>query len=133
MNEKINEMLEMQKALDEYITKNNGITKIEKSRLQMALIDEIGELTHELKGDFALSYHNHFDGVLFRWLEKDYIEQSIYNMDVHDIISYLIIDNYYKVYRCVELTYKLGFEIDDVYKAYIEKNKENYERQKRGY
>ena len=44
MNEKINEMLEMQKALDEYITKNNGITKIEKSRLQMALIDEIGEL-----------------------------------------------------------------------------------------
>ena len=35
MNEKINEMLEMQKALDEYITKNNGITKIEKSRLQM--------------------------------------------------------------------------------------------------
>ena len=158
MNEKIKEMLEMQKALDDYITKNNGITKIEKSRLQMALIDEIGELTHELKGDwcwwkktqkpvdrnkvleelvdvwhFALSYHNHFDGVLFRWLEKDYIEQRIYNMDVHDIISYLIIDNCYKLYRCVELTYKLGFEIDDVYKAYIEKNKENYERQKRGY
>ena len=158
MNEKIKEMLEMQKALDDYITKNNGITKIEKSRLQMALIEEIGELTHELKGDwcwwkktqkpvdrnkvleelvdvwhFALSYHNHFGGVITRRLEKDYIEQIIYNKDVHDIISYLIIDNNYKVYRCVELTYKLGFEIDDVYKAYIEKNKENYERQKRGY
>lgn len=158
MNEKINEMLEMQKALDDYITKNNGITKIEKSRLQMALIDEIGELTHELKGDwcwwkktqkpvdrnkvleelvdvwhFALSYHNHFGGVLTRWLEKDYIEQIIYNMDVHDIIYHMITENSIKLFICVELTYKLGFEIDDVYKAYIEKNKENYERQKRGY
>lgn len=158
MNEKIKEMLEMQKALDDYITKNNGITEIEKSRLQMALIDEIGELTHELKGDwcwwkktqkpvdrnkvleelvdvwhFALSYHNHFGGVLSIWLEKDYIEQSIYNMDVHDIISHLITENSIKLFICVELTYKLGFEIDDVYKAYIEKNKENYERQKRGY
>lgn len=158
MNEKINEMLEMQKALDEYITKNNGITKIEKSRLQMALIDEIGELTHELKGDwcwwkktqkpvdrnkvleelvdvwhFVLSYHNHFGGVLTRWLEKDYIEQIIYNMDVYDIISHMITENPRKLFRCIELTYKLGFEIDDVYKAYIEKNKENYERQKRGY
>ena len=158
MNEKIKEMLEMQKALDDYITKNNGITKIEKSRLQMALIDEIGELTHELKGDwcwwkktqkpvdrnkvleelvdvwhFTLSYHNHFDGVLLDWIDEEYIEHNIYNIDTHHIIYYLILDDYYKLYRCVELTYKLGFEIDDVYKAYIEKNKENYERQKRGY
>ena len=159
MNEKINEMLEMQKALDDYITKNNGITKIEKSRLQMALIDEIGELTHELKGDwcwwkktqkpvdrnkvleelvdvwhFALSYHNHFGGILsYRWLEKDYIDQSIYNMDVHDIISHIITENHRKLFRCAELTHKLGFEIEDVYQAYIDKNKENYERQKRGY
>ena len=124
----------------------------------MALIDEIGELTHELKGDwcwwkktqkpvdrnkvleelvdvwhFALSYHNHFDGVLLDWIDEEYIEHNIYNIDTHNIISYLILDDYYKLYRCVELTYKLGFEIDDVYKAYIEKNKENYERQKRGY
>ena len=158
MNEKIKEMLEMQKALDDYIMKNNGINKIEKSRLQMALIDEIGELTHELKGDwcwwkktqkpvdrnkvleelvdvwhFTLSYHNHFDGVLLDWIDEEYIEHNIYNIDTHNIISYLILDDYYKLYRCVELTYKLGFEIDDVYKAYIEKNKENYERQKRGY
>ena len=124
----------------------------------MALIDEIGELTHELKGDwcwwkktqkpvdrnklleelvdvwhFALSYYNHFGGVLTIWLEKDYIEQRIYNIDVNDIISHLITDNSIKLFICVELTYKLGFEIDDVYKAYIDKNKENYERQKRGY
>lgn len=37
------------------------------------------------------------------------------------------------LYRVIVLTEKLGFTFDEIYQAYIDKNKENYERMKRGY
>nr|DAF47872.1 MAG TPA: dUTPase [Siphoviridae sp. ct0D87] len=85
--ELIKEMLQMQKKLDEAIMEEYGLTEIDEENLRMAILDEVGELTHELKGDwcwwkktqapvdmrkvlgelidvwhFVLSYQNHFNG-----------------------------------------------------------------------
>lgn len=84
--ELIKEMLQMQEKLDEAIMKEYGLTEIDEENLRMAILDEVGELTHELKGDwcwwkktqapvddkkvlgelvdvwhFVLSYQNHFN------------------------------------------------------------------------
>lgn len=85
--ELIKEMLQMQAKLDESIMKEYGLTEIDEENLRMAILDEVGELTHELKGNwcwwkktqspvddkkvlgelvdvwhFVLSYQNHFNG-----------------------------------------------------------------------
>ena len=85
--ELIKEMLQMQEKLDEAIMKEYGLTEIDEENLRMAILDEVGELTHELKGNwcwwkktqapvnndkvlgelvdiwhFVLSYQNHFNG-----------------------------------------------------------------------
>lgn len=85
--ELIKEMLQMQAKLDEAIMKEHGLTEIDEENLRMAILDEVGELTHELKGSwcwwkktqapvdndkvlgelvdiwhFVLSYQNHFNG-----------------------------------------------------------------------
>lgn len=82
----IKEMLQMQEKLDEAIMKEYGLTCIDKENLRMAILDEVGELTHELKANwcwwkktqapidkekvlgelvdvwhFVLSYQNHFN------------------------------------------------------------------------
>lgn len=84
--ELIKEMLPMQSKLDKSIMSAYGLTEIDKENLRMAILDEVGELTHELKGDwcwwkktqapvddkkvlgelvdiwhFVLSYQNHFN------------------------------------------------------------------------
>lgn len=83
--ELINEMLMMQKKLDEAIMKEYGLKEIDEEKLCFAILDEVGELTHELKANwcwwkktqapvddkkvlgelvdvwhFVLSYQNHF-------------------------------------------------------------------------
>ena len=84
--ELIKEMLQMQAKLDEAIMKEYGLNEINEENLRMAILDEVGELTHELKGNwcwwkktqpkvddkkvlgelvdvwhFVLSYQNHFN------------------------------------------------------------------------
>lgn len=84
--ELIKEMLPMQAKLDKSIMSAYGLTEINKENLRMAILDEVGELTHELKWDwcwwkktqapvddkkvlgelvdiwhFVLSYQNHFN------------------------------------------------------------------------
>ena len=51
-NEMIKEMVEMQKALDESIYNGHGV-EYNEERTYLALIDEIGELTHELKAEWC--------------------------------------------------------------------------------
>jgi dimeric dUTPase (all-alpha-NTP-PPase superfamily) len=83
--ELIKEMLQMQTKLDEAIMKEYGLYTIDEKNLSFAILDEVGELTHELKGNwcwwkktqapvdkekvlgelvdiwhFLLSYQNHF-------------------------------------------------------------------------
>lgn len=49
----IKEMLQMQAKLDEAIMKEYGLTEIDKENLKMAILDEVGELTHKLKGEWC--------------------------------------------------------------------------------
>ena len=51
--ELIKEMLPMQAKLDKSIMSAYGLTEIDKENLRMAILDEVGELTHELKGDWC--------------------------------------------------------------------------------
>lgn len=85
--ELIKEMLQMQAKLDEAIMKEYGLIAIYETNLSFAILDEVGELTHELKGNwcwwkktqppvdndkvlgelvdiwhFVLSWQNHFNG-----------------------------------------------------------------------
>lgn len=49
----IKEMLQMQAKLDEVIMKECGLNEIDEAELNMAILDEVGELTHELKGNWC--------------------------------------------------------------------------------
>lgn len=82
----IKEMLKKQEKLDKSIMKEYGLNEIDEENLRMAILDEVGELTHELKANwcwwkktqapvdkqkvlgelvdiwhFVLSYQNHFN------------------------------------------------------------------------
>lgn len=49
----IKEMLQMQAKLDEAIMKEYGLTEIDEEKLCFAILDEVGELTHELKANWC--------------------------------------------------------------------------------
>lgn len=49
----IKEMLQMQAKLDEAITKEYGLDEIDEEKLSFAILDEVGELTHELKANLC--------------------------------------------------------------------------------
>lgn len=159
MLEKLKELLEMQRALDENIYTTHNV-EYDEEKSYLALIDEIGELNHELKAKwcwwkktvkpvdrekvldelvdvwhFALSiFYHHF-----------YFDNGIYvkecNINVYEnyklFLIYKMLLNKYLNQHILELmialTHKLGFTFDDVYEAYKKKNAINYERLKNGY
>lgn len=51
--ELIKKMLQMQSKLDEAIMKEYGLDEIDEEKLNMAILDEVGELTHELKANWC--------------------------------------------------------------------------------
>jgi dimeric dUTPase (all-alpha-NTP-PPase superfamily) len=51
--ELVKEMLRMQESLDQKIMKAHDLKSISKQQLNMAILDEVGELTHELKGNWC--------------------------------------------------------------------------------
>lgn len=53
IKEQLKEMFTMQKALNEAILKEFGQDSISEGKLMLAIVDELGELTHELKGDWC--------------------------------------------------------------------------------
>lgn len=165
--ELIKEMLQMQKKLDEAIMDEYGLTEIDEENLRMAILDEVGELTHELKGNwcwwkktqapvdmrkvlgelidvwhFVLSYQNHFNGgeeMLCSYLnEKEMSSTLLERLRVKTInlpftLSHLV---YYKssiITVLIAISEYLGFTIEQVYEAYCDKNKVNYQRLKEGY
>lgn len=165
--ELIKEMLQMQKKLDEAIMKEYGLDEIYEYNLRMAILDEVGELTHELKGDwcwwkktqapvddkkvlgelvdiwhFVLSYQNHFnkgEEMLCSYSnEKEMSDTLIERLRAKTInlpfaLSHLV---YYKgsiITVLVAISEYLGFTIEQVYEAYCNKNKVNYQRLNEGY
>ena len=163
----IKEMLQMQEKLDESIMKEYGLNEIDEENLRMAILDEVGELTHELKGDwcwwkktqpqvdeekvlgelvdiwhFVLNYQNHFNGG-----ENGILNASMFERNSDNILNLLMTNEYklsetltdlstwniHKMERLVAISEYLGFTIEQVYKAYCDKNKVNYQRLKEGY
>lgn len=51
--ELIKEMLQMQAKLDKAIMKEYGLDEIDEEKLSFAILDEVGELTHELKANWC--------------------------------------------------------------------------------
>lgn len=163
----IKEMLQMQAKLDEAIMKEYGLKKINERNLTFAILDEVGELTHELKGDwcwwkksqapvdeekvlgelvdiwhFVLSHQNHFgSGEEELRAEEQLIENAKrYFREIKTFLKgiiYLLADltciTEGKLERLIAITEYLGFTIEDVHKAYCDKNKVNYQRLKEGY
>lgn len=145
MLEQLKELLEMQRALDE-------------KKSYLALIDEIGELTHELKGDwcwwkktqapvdrekvleelvdvwhFVLSIENHsiYDKCNSQIMNYDF-KRLVKDVDYVEIAGDLV-NSKIPLFYVMCLTYKLGFDFEDVYEAYKKKNAVNFERLRNGY
>lgn len=165
--ELIKEMLQMQSKLDEAIMKEYGLDEIDEEKLCFAILDEVGELTHELKGNwcwwkktqaqvdkekvlgelvdvwhFVLSYQNHFingeKGIEYTCTFKrnsknilSLMRNNKFGLTVafSDLVSW----KWDKLERLTAITEYLGFTIEDVYQAYCDKNKVNYQRLKEGY
>lgn len=53
IKEQLTQMFLMQETLNQNILKEFGQDSMTKEKLQLAIIDELGELTHELKGNWC--------------------------------------------------------------------------------
>lgn len=161
MKEKIIEMLHIQEALDNSFMEYKGLDKLDIRKVKCALRDELGEVNHEMKGDwcywkktqpvvdrnkvkeeladvwhFSLSLHRLLNGLYYDKSVLDNTKQwylDIYEMKWDNVIELMFAPSNQILYQCIILTELLGFTFDEMYDAYMEKNKENYERMKRGY
>lgn len=171
---KINRMLYMQEELDKEILKKKH-TGVEKDllNLRLAILDEIGELNHELKKTWCWWKESQDDVDTMKvWEElidiwhfvmSGYIDEvkNQSTLNVEEIVKlasneiknskeYEFCSYKYLIWSLIRtLTYdggfslalaslivigkSLGFDVDDVYYKYMEKNAENYDRLKRGY
>jgi dimeric dUTPase (all-alpha-NTP-PPase superfamily) len=165
--ELIKKMLKMQAKLDEAIMKEYGLDEIDEEKLNMAILDEVGELTHELKANwcwwkktqvpvddnkvlgelvdiwhFVLSWQNHFkDGEEGMINARAVVRNSkrILNLlktkeyRLSEELSDLVAWELCKLERLIAITEYIGFKVEQVYEAYCDKNKINYQRLKEGY
>ncbi|WP_370766656.1 dUTP diphosphatase [Faecalibacillus faecis] len=53
IREQLKEMFQMQRTLNKSILDEFGEESMTEEKLELAIIDELGELTHELKGDWC--------------------------------------------------------------------------------
>ena len=163
----IKEMLQMQAKLDEAIMKEYGLDEIDEEKLNMAILDEVGELTHELKANwcwwkksqapvdnekvlgelvdiwhFILSWQNHFmrgeEGLRKEKVMIETIKQYVWGLkNLKKEFGYVLTDlpcfTDSRVEALIAITEYLGFEVEQVYEAYCDKNKVNYQRLENGY
>lgn len=160
MKEKIIEMLHIQEALDKSFMEYMGITEpLTVEEVQKALFDECGEVNHAMKADwcywkksqkpvdrnelkeeladvyhFALTIHRLINGYYFD-IDKLNKVEKLYKKPAgwFNMLKTVSNGNPNVIYHTIILTEKLGFTFDEMYDAYIEKNKVNYERMKEGY
>lgn len=163
----IKEMLQKQAELDKSIMSAYGLTEIDEENLRMAILDEVGELTHELKGNwcwwkktqapvdmgkvlgelvdiwhFVLSYQNHFnfgEEARLSYLNEEELSNGTLKRlrtkksNLSKVLTRLVIFESSIIPVLIAITEYLGFTIEQVYEAYSDKNKINYQRLKEGY
>jgi dimeric dUTPase (all-alpha-NTP-PPase superfamily) len=163
IREQLKEMFQMQRTLNENILNEFGEEAMTEGKLELAIIDELGELTHELKGDWCWWKKTQPPVNRKRVLEElvdvyhfvmtwEMLDNE--NLKIEDLLYYY---SYYisrfgngvqgdlndfinnvsiendKLEYLLDLTERLGFSFDEVYQEYLNKNKINYERLKNGY
>lgn len=158
MKEKIIEMLKIQEALDKSFMEYNNLEKLDINKVQMALFDECGEVNHEMKAEwcywkksqkpvdreklkeeladvwhFSLTLHRLYNGIAHNYLTYEFERNRYKWVDWFHVLKILSKGSQLCLDHVIILTEKLGFTFDEIYEAYITKNKENYERMKRGY
>lgn len=165
--ELIKKMLQMQAKLDEAIIKEYGLESIDEKKLGFAILDEVGELTHELKGNwcwwkktqepvnmgkvleelvdvwhFVLSWQNNFndseeglltDDILMKNVDDNRWGIESCKMGIITKLADLPSFPLWKVEPLIAITEYIGFTIEQVYDAYCDKNKVNYQRLKESY
>lgn len=165
--ELIRKMLKMQAKLDEAIMKEYGLICIYEENLSFAILDEVGELTHELKANwcwwkktqapvdekkvlgelvdiwhFVLSWQNNNNGGEEGLLTDDELMEKVddnrwsieeYGKGIVIKLADLSYSPFWKVEPLIAITEYLGFTVEQVYSAYCDKNKINYQRLKEGY
>lgn len=163
----IKEMLDMQEKLDEAIMKEYGLTEIDEENLRMAILDEVGELTHELKANwcwwkktqapvdkqkvlgelvdiwhFVLSYQNHFnfgEEARLSYLNEEELSNGMLKRlrtkksNLSKVLTRLVIFESSIIPVLIAITEYIGFTVQQVYEAYCDKNKVNYQRLESGY
>ena len=160
IREQLKEMFQMQRTLNKSILDEFGEEVMTEEKLELAIIDELGELTHELKGDWCWwkksqapvnrqrfleelvdVYHFVMTWEMFKRTEYkieyiDLIDDMKDTKEKNETLDYIIcrmgLDRH-KLDWLLKLTEKLGFSFDEVYQEYLNKNKVNYERLKNGY
>lgn len=159
--ELIKNMLERQKAYDAEVSKKHNVDYVSKSQLESALFDELGELMHAQKSDwcwwkktqpqvdeekvlgelvdiwhFVLSYTDSISDVRFTHIDW-MVGKGINTFEQEGLACLLanIVNAEYenKLFYLIAVSLCLGFTIEDVYQAYCDKNKINYQRLKEGY
>lgn len=158
MKEKIIEMLKIQEALDQSFMEYNNLEELDIDKVQMALFDECGEVNHEMKAEwcywkksqkpvdreklkeeladvwhFSLTLHRLYNGITHNYLTYGFERNRYKWVDWFHVLKILSEGRQLCLDHAIILTEKLGFTFDEIYEAYIAKNKENYERMKRGY
>lgn len=158
MKERIIEMLHIQEALDNSFMEYVNNDKLDVNKVSIALFDELGEVNHEMKAEwcywkksqepinrsklkeelsdvlhFVLTFHRITEGFDFNPDRVTVIESRHLQDDWDKVLRIMSLPDYDLIYEYITLTEKLGFTFDEIYDAYMEKNKENYERMKRGY
>ena len=155
----IKNMLDMQRRLDDKVEEVHNCT-IGIKNLEMALLDEIGELTHELKYTwcwwkktqapvdkegvleelidvlhFALSYENQY-GLSTHVTYEEQIQFEKKHISVYGLASVLadlIERGDGLVERTIAIGESLSFTIEEMFEEYKKKNKVNYQRLESGY
>lgn len=159
----LKKLFQMQKELDAFIENTQQISHNVFQEKGLALMVELAELANETrcfkfwstKGpserpvileEFVDSIHF----ILSLGLEKGFDDletwavikekrdlTELFLLTQEAILTFIhqpVADTYKKVWQCYGLiAYNLGFTFEDILGAYIEKNEENYNRQRTGY
>lgn len=162
IREQLKKMFQMQRTLNKSILDEFGEEAMTEEKLELAIIDELGELTHECKGawcwwkktqppvnrqrvleELVDVYHFVMTWELYQsdndidFIIKEYGYYIIrFGMGVTGVLGNFIgavASNFEKLNDLLDLTEMLGFSFDEIYQEYLNKNKINYERLKNGY
>ena len=156
-------LFEMQKALDTFIEKTQRVEHDVFKEKGLALMVELAELANETRcfkfwskkgpSEKEILLEEYVDSIHFilslglltgftsieKWpvVEKKRDLTEVFLLTQEAILSFVdnpTEDSYLAIWQCYGvIADRLGFSFDEIVRAYLEKNEENYKRQRTGY